>query len=300
MAAPFRNELKDEDQGDFMSRISILLLALAFVSILIAPTADADTIKIGMIAPEQTQPAYQPLLDHLNRSGTHRFDLVFYSNMNELYADFSAKKARLAIVGSVFYAKVHAKLGVIPVVKDRQNIAAIIVQKDSKIMTIEDLRGSRLSLGYPDSTTSNLIPRMVLWQHKIKRDDLTDSETVFSAHPEKIFFSYAGSHSNVIEEVLSGKADAGAVVDAVFEDNKTRGLRAIHTSEPYPGVPLICHKDESDSFVNEIRQLFTSFRPVGTSENYHFCKGAKSTKDSDYDSVRYLCNIVLGTDYAID
>ena len=100
-----------------------------------------------------------------------------------------------------------------------------------------------------------------------------------------------------IEEVLAGRFDAGAVVDVVFDRHQHRGLRAIHTSDPYPGVPLVCHKDEPQAFVDEVRRILLAYEAPEDAPHHHFKTGATRADDSDYTLVRFLCKAVLRKDY---
>ncbi len=274
--------------------LAVVCLVVAFVWLWGVADVGAEVIKIG-ITDAGNEENYKALTDHLGRAGNDRFEIVFYPSVEELYRDFILRKLRMAFVGPVLYVEAHRDHGVVPLVKARPSASVIAVRDDSPITTLEGLRGRRLALGYPESTTSNLVPRLILWQNKIDRNDLVDDPGAFSRGGNTVYWEYLGTHSKVAEAVLDGSFDAGAMVDAVFDRYKNRGLRALHTSEPYPGVPVICHGDEGEAFKARMRSLFSSYSPPA-STGYHLLKdGAQVASDSDYEVIRYLCTVVLGT-----
>jgi phosphonate transport system substrate-binding protein len=277
--------------------LRITMCAVIMITSLWAMNAQAEVVKIGLADTEDNRPHYKPLLDHLRASSAHSFELVFYSTVEELYRDFKIRKIRLAFLGPVLYAEAHLDIGAIPLLKDTPNTSVFFVRKGSSLRSFEDLRGKRIAFGYPESTTSNLIPRMMLWQHKIGREDLTDKLSLLKTQPQKIYFEYAGSHQGVVDAVLAGTSDVGAALNVYFERNESRGLVAIKTSEPYPGVPLACWPNETPSFISEMRKIFTSYKAPAESPYHHFKNGVTVASDADYDAIRYLCNIVLKTNY---
>ncbi len=275
----------------------VLLTAVVVTFSLWATDARAEVIKVGLADDEDKRPDYNVLIDHLERSSGHKFELEMYPTVEDLYLDFKLQKIRLAFLGPVLYAHAHDDFGVIPLVKDSPNTSVIIVRNDSGLRQIDELRGKRIAFGYPESTTSNLIPRMMLRQGKIGPADLTDDATLLKSQAHKIYFEYAGSHQAVIEAVLAGTVDAGAVLNVYYDRNEDRGLVALSTSEPYPGVPLVCRPDEDPAFIAEMRKLFSSYKPPADSPYHHFKNGVSVASNADYDAVRYLCNVILNTNY---
>ncbi len=272
------------------------VVGAVLLPLLPSAAVQAQTVKIGIADTAEKRPDYQPLLGHLNSGGELKFDVAFYDTADELYARFQLGAVRLALFGPVLYARAHKETGAVPIVKDKPNASVIFVRDGSPIRSIADLPGHRFAFGYEESTTSNLIPRHELWR-KLGRDALTDSPAAFERDQSRVLVSFAGSHTAVVDEVIAGRSDAGAVVDVVFERNAGRGLRKIFTSDPFPGVPLVCNPDEPEAFRSEVRRLFLSYRAPQNAPNHHFRTGATEAHDSDYDLVRYLCKAVLNKNY---
>lgn len=278
-----------------MRKLLVFLCLVAVLSIWVG-RLEAETVQIGIADDVKVKEGYQPLIDYLNKSGLGQFEFVFYPNVDDLYRAFRARAVRLAFFGPVFYTKVHEETGAIPIVKDKPNSSTIFVRSDSKIKSINDLPGHRIAFGYYESTTSSLIPRMTIWQ-ELGRQSLVGSEIAFDRDSGKIYYEHVGSHAEVVEAVISGKFDAGATVDVLFERNRSRGLRAIFNSEPYPGVPLVCHQDEEKRFIDGVRRALLSYKAQENSSYHIFKTGATVANDGDYDAIRYLSSMVLHREY---
>lgn len=279
-------------------------LMLIFICLICFPSSDVlatsddslELVRIGIADDPSKMPHYRSLINHLNQSKEYQFELEFYLTADSLHEDFVNRQIRLAFFGPVYYAKVHHETGAIPLVKDIPNSSVFIVREDSKLDKIQDLPGHTLALGYPDSTTSNLIPRLLLTKERMA-DLLTDNRGEFESKPGMIYYEFTGSHGGVIEQVLNGKFDAGAVLMVIFERNKHRGLRAIEVSEPFPGVPLVCNNDEEPLFMDHVRSLFMTYRSPAGVPYHHMVNGASLAIDADYNKIRFLCKVVLGKDY---
>ena len=103
----------------------------------------------------------------------------------------------------------------------------IIVNKDSMISNILDVKGMTMAYGDPASTSSHLIPRAHLLTNA--KLDIDDYKAV-----------YLGSHDAVALNVQNGNADAGGLSKKIFEHLVERGLisldkvEVIAISNPFP------------------------------------------------------------------
>src|SRR5262249_38261260 len=112
----------------------------------------------------------------------------------------------------------------------------IIANAKANIHRVEDLKGQRFALADPHSTSGRLIPLYELKKAGLNQDKDVDS-------------FYAGSHTKVLEKVLSGEVPAGAVASNVYET----GLRnsKFHESDliiliksiDIPAGPIVVRKD---------------------------------------------------------
>ena len=106
----------------------------------------------------------------------------------------------------------------------------IIVNNDSMISNILDIRGKTIAYGDPASTSSHLIPRAHLLTNA--NLDIDDYKAV-----------YLGSHDAVALNVQNGNADAGGLSKKIFEHLVEREMisldkvKVIAISNPFPNYP---------------------------------------------------------------
>jgi len=96
----------------------------------------------------------------------------------------------------------------VPLVSREEDLtfhSKFITRKDTGIATLADLKGKTFSFGSVSSTSGHLMPRYFLLQNGV--------------NPEKDFakFSFSGAHDATALWVESGKVDAGALNEAVWD-----------------------------------------------------------------------------------
>jgi phosphonate transport system substrate-binding protein len=267
------------------SRIQIaVVLSLLFVFFSpIAPAAEKQTVRLGLTEKRETlRSSFGGILDHLKTSDAYAFEITAFPDYDSLYEAFKAGKIDLALVGAVKYAEAHFETGAIPVIAEGGMVrSVIIVRKDSAITDLKGVVGGTFAMGYEGSTSTHLMPLLLLSKNLVKESDLG-----------KVQFVGADQHK-IVEHVLSGKADAAGVVESVFDEYRGK-LRAIETSDPFPGSPLIAHKDADPALIEAVRKLFLSYKPV---EGQRFSSGAIAVTNTDFNQIRFLCKVVLGKSY---
>ncbi|MCW9013326.1 MAG: phosphate/phosphite/phosphonate ABC transporter substrate-binding protein [Gammaproteobacteria bacterium] len=156
----------------------------------------------------------------------------------------------------------------------------IIVQKDSPITRLAELKGNIFAFGDPSSTMSTLVPRAMLEKKGISLSDL-------AGHA-----NYKG-HTNVAMAVLSGDADAGAVKEEVYLRLKHKGLRSLQITPAISEHLFIASMTLAEDLQIKLRDLLLGIR--STEQINTLLKPIKDSitglvpvKDSDYDSLRKL------------
>src|SRR5437867_2474076 len=95
----------------------------------------------------------------------------------------------------------------------------IIVQKESSIRSLADLRGKRFAFGDPSSTIGRYLVQAELLKAGLHASDLPGSK-------------YLNRHDTVVKAVEIGDFAAGAVMDKAFERGNTKGtLRVLASFE---------------------------------------------------------------------
>lgn len=112
----------------------------------------------------------------------------------------------------------------------------LIVNKDSALQSLTDLKGKDFAFTDPESNTGALVPRYWLRQ--------------LGAEPETFFrsFTYTYSHDNAIMAVAKNLVDGAAVDGHMWEYYQQRNAfyssktRVIKKSEPFGSPPLVVSK----------------------------------------------------------
>lgn len=127
----------------------------------------------------------------------------------------------------------------------------LIVRAASGIATIDALRGKRLALVDPASTSGALIPR-----HVFARQVGGKLESFFSQ------VGYSGSHTQSVNMVLAGQIDAAFVgsqnlaTELGADPARTRQVRVIWRSGAIPADPFVFRGQLCDSLKTGIRDAF--------------------------------------------
>jgi phosphonate transport system substrate-binding protein len=262
--------------------------SLIAVALLVASTALArQPLILGLnegAAPGTIEREMSALVRHLNTSPEISVSVKVYPNHDELVKALGNHQVDIAFIGAVKYVEAHAELGIIPLVEEGTSVrSAIAVPPKSSIQKIEDLKGKRFAFGYEDSTTTHLIPVLLLSKHGVKEKDL---KVTFAGHqPQKI-----------VDDMLAGRYDACAVSDFYLARNKSR-LRVLEESEPFAGPPIVARKDVSEPIRKEVQRMFLSYKAPADAALYHFGKGATAVTDADYNRIRFLLKVVFNKMY---
>jgi len=262
-----------------------LAIALLFFAAAPAPQtvviATAEGRTAGAAASE-----LRGFLAHLNSQKDIRYTVQTYPSYDLAYDAFRNRKADLMLVGSVKYVQAHHEIGAIPVVVEepKWQESALVVPAGSPIKTVDQLKGKNVAFGYEGSTTTDLLPRLLLSKHHMTVADLKKVE-------------YSGPQQElIVKAVTSGAVDAGALTTTVFNLHKDT-LRALDVSERVPGGTVVAHKDINPATLQKIRGGMISYKPAEGAARERFGHGASVAEDADYNKVRFLCKVLFGKTY---
>jgi phosphonate transport system substrate-binding protein len=215
-------------------------------------------VAVGaMISPKATFVYYQQILDYISRSIGKESQLIqrkTYAEINEL---FGKGEVDLAFICSGPYAAGKEKYG-FELLATPQVLGShfyhsyLIVNKNSPIYSLEDLRGRVFAFTDPQSNTGKLVPTYWLMQMGER------PETFF----RKTIYTY--SHDNAIVAVAKGLVDGAAIDSLIWEYYHykfpafTSSTRIIKKSEPYGIPPLVAARHLSSQVKELIRELLFS------------------------------------------
>ncbi|SHE93784.1 phosphonate transport system substrate-binding protein [Kaistia soli DSM 19436] len=191
------------------------LIGAAFASLALAGAAHAEDWKaqypeltLAVIPAENastTTDRYQPLADYLGKQLGVPVKLAVATDYAAVIEAQRAGNAQIAFYGPASYARaVLTGVATEPVAVSRHSngltgyYSVIYTLANSPYKSIDDLKGKKLALVDPNSTSGNNAPRFFL--HR----DGKDVDTFFS---QAIF---AGSHDNAVLALAQGTVDAAA------------------------------------------------------------------------------------------
>lgn len=256
------------------------------------------TVYFGFITrynPRIMYEEYQPIMDYLSSETPYRFEIKLGKTYQDAVNFLRSGKVQIASFGAVTYVEAHHEFGAVPILKPLNETgqpyyqSLIVVQKESNVQTLEDLRRQTFAFASVHSTSGNLLPRYNLVKAGVTINDLA---------------SYVNlkHHDSVAKAVLSGEYDAGAVKDIIGYKYLTKGLRILHSSAPIPSVPLVVRPDCDPKIVKAVKDALlkidiskTEYKQLVSNWNKEFRYGFVETKDADYSLIRDMLNAIPGS-----
>lgn len=224
------------------------LVTLAFSSAIPAPCQEApETMStarhlgvVGFYNPRLMYSKYQQLVDYLTEATGERWELAVTMDYQETVQALCSGGLDLAYLGPFTYIRVHETCGATAVVRlntkgDATYRSLIMVREDSPYQVLSDLAGAVFAFGSPLSTSSHLVPSLMLREAGLELG-------------ENVECRYFGHHDRAARAVVLGTADACGVRDIVGERFVGRGLRVLAQSDPIPNFPLVVRPGASQEF----------------------------------------------------
>ncbi len=162
--------------------------------------------------------------------------------------------------------------------------AMLVVLASSRFVDIATLKGSRLALTDPGSTSGSLLPRKQF--------------TPRLGMPLEQYFStvsFSGSHGKSVQALMHGEVDTAFISSSQLEEANVAGklpanqVRVLWKSEPIPYDPFVYRGQLCDSLRKQIRAAFLG--DTVTKDLRNLLDGFKATRfipvdDSHYTGIR--------------
>jgi len=261
-------------------------------------------LKLGLL-PEQNifrqLQRYEPLAACLSARTGVTVRLSVLPRYGNIVRNFASSGLDGAFFGSFTYALAHRRLGVEVLARPQMlngsstYFGVILVRRDSGIRNIQGLRGKRFAFVDQATTAGYLLPLSSFAHAGIKDYRTFLGETYF-----------AGTHEDVVHDVLDGKADAGAAKSSVLErmaggDPRVRSdLTFLDRSPDVPENALALSPRVTPEIRERVRHVLLALHedPEGRDALAHL--GAMRfipTRDEDYAPVyRYAAEAGLDLD----
>ena len=189
---------------------------------------------------------YQPFIDYLSENTPYRFEIKLSRVYQDTVERLGKKEINIASCGPVSYIRARERYPVKPILralsKDGKPTyrGIIIVRQNSPLQRLEDLKGKSFAFGQEWSTAGHMLPEYYLMKANIRLKDLKR-------------YSFLRHHDSVVNAVLKGQYEAGAVKDIVAYQHQKEGLRFIFVTDPIPTVPIVVRDDAPGDLVKSVK-----------------------------------------------
>ncbi len=244
----------------------VLCACLLFLIVLPAPggwtlpgfAAESKLLRVSAIpdeAPTELLRKYQPLVHYLEKELGLRVQFTPVIDYAASVEALAAGKVDLVWYGGFTHVQARHRTGgkafaIVMRAADLNFHSKFITRVDSGIRSLADLRGKTFAFGSVSSTSGHLMPRYFLLQAGIV--------------PERDFrrFSFSGAHDATAKWVESGKVDAGALNEAVWDKLVREGrvdtakVRVFWTTPAYVDYNWTVRGDLDRLLVSRIARAF--------------------------------------------
>ena len=168
-------------------------------------------LRLGGVASRTYLVAFPAIQKHFQKQGLD-LDWVLYSSWDALVEAFVRREVDVAWNGPLAYVKIKRRLGdpcqVVAMRDIDVNLVTdFITQPQSAIRTVDDLKGTRFAFGARGSVEAGLLAHHFLKQLGIEPSQDLALATFCEERPTP----NADSQRDVVERIVSGEYDAGAV-----------------------------------------------------------------------------------------
>jgi phosphonate transport system substrate-binding protein len=273
----------------------------SFVSLFNAPEnadpADDDLVYFGVLPRDNPRIAYekyQPLIDYLSENTPYRFELVLKKTYDDTVNALGNGDIDIAFLGPLTYLNAHAQFGAVSILKsvtekgDPHYRGVIIARGNQAVNELQDLKGKKFAFAAFESTSGNLIPRLLLAEKGIHLQELNDYDNF-------------NSHDSVVKWVLKGKYDAGAVRESVAEKYLPLGLKVISKSGPIPTGPVVVGPKTPYAVVEQVKKNLLNLNKTESGKEIlkkadpELRGGFIEATDFDYKHIRKIINQIPTT-----
>jgi phosphonate transport system substrate-binding protein len=297
----------------------VLLTASAAVAlspaVLLPTPLAAQTLRFGAVSfynPRLMYLKYQPLMDYLTRVTGRPWVLdLSYSYTNTL-EKLESGEVDAAYLGPLPYVVAHETFGAEPIVRLNTDGSAtytslIMVRSDSGISDLSQLAGKRFAFGAPLSTSSHLVPWMMLKRAGLDPCFCTEeagagaSGSRSASSSRRVESRFYEQNERAARAVLLGEADACGIRDIVGRKFLDRGLTVIATSDSIPNYPFVLSPKAAPGVramlveaLIERPQTDPEVRSTIEGWDEELSAGFAVCSDADYDVIRDWARSVFG------
>jgi phosphonate transport system substrate-binding protein len=260
--------------------------------------SNPDLLRVALLPDENASTIIknnEPLKLYLEQKVGKKVELVVTTDYSSMIEAMRRGRIDMAYFGPLSYVMAKEKAPAIEafaaqIQKGSATYRSVlIVNTQSGISTIKDIRGKVVAFGDPASTSSHLIPKSVL-----RAAGLT----------EKVDYQeqFVGNHDAVALIVQNGKAQAGGLSEPIFlaliekKIIDPTKVKVLQTSQPFPNYPWTLQGGLAPELKEQIRKAFYELKDPAVLKTLK-AEGFAPVQDKAYDGIRELGRI-LKLDFA--
>jgi phosphonate transport system substrate-binding protein len=242
-----------------------LIAAAVLTAVLSLSTraADRPALRVSAIpdeAPTELQRKFKPLGEYLSRALSMEVRFVPVTDYAGAVEGLAGGHLDLVWLGGFTFVEARRRTGnALPLVQREEDAhfhSKFITRKGSGIHSLRDLKGKTFAFGSVSSTSGHLMPRYYLLQAGVDPDrDLSR-------------YAFSGAHDATAKWVESGKVDAGALNESVWQklvDEKrvdTSRVEVFLTTPGYFDYNWTARGDLDPALAARIRAAFLALDPA--------------------------------------
>lgn len=233
------------------------------------------------LTPSKIKSMYYPVIDYICRAIGYKARVLIAMDYDSLADCLKDEIVDIGWFSPLAYVNAKDKAEVMPLVTPIVNNSAnylgyLITTPKTNINTLEDIKGRSVAFVDPKSASGYAYPSIMLKEAGINTK--LDIEK-----------SFLGTHSNVIDAVLSNRYDVGATYSEAINDAKKRGLdiariKIIAKTDPIPKDCIAARASISEELKQKLSNAFLEYR--NNLQKDSNINGFTKANDSDYDIIR--------------
>ena len=267
-------------------------LALALSTGAIAQTADPKLIRVALLPDENASTIIQnaqPFKAYLEKALGRQVEIIVTTDYSSMIEAMRFGRIEVAYFGPLSYVLARSKSEIeafaVGITRGAPTYTSVVVvQADSALKTIADVKGKTVAYGDQASTSSHLVPRAMLQDAGLVAD--TDYKTV-----------YLGAHDAMARAVETGKVPAGALSKPIYESLIKAGkldgskLRVLAETRPIPNYPMALQSKLTPALKEQIRRAFLEIKDPVILKSFR-AEGFAATDDKAYDVLRNTAKVL--------
>jgi phosphonate transport system substrate-binding protein len=260
--------------------------------------ADPEVLRVALLPDENASTVIknnEGLKSYLEQKIGKKIELVVTTDYSSMIEAMRRGRIELGYFGPLSYVMAKEKSPsieafAVQIHKGSPTYKSVlIVNGQSGIQKLADIKGKTVAFGDPASTSSHLIPKSILQNAGLVAK--TDYQEQF-----------VGNHDAVALTVQNGKAQAGGLSQPIFEslvEKKTidpAKVKVLQVSDSFPNYPWTMQSGLAPALKDKIRAAFLELKDATVLKPLK-ADGFAAIQDKDYNGIRELGRI-LKLDFA--